>query len=188
MLSRVSSFHRHPPRPSSLGYAVQSLGMCCEERSSCDSQRRPLKKCVTVRHTQTQLSTTRTDFPSFLPSFKCLTHARTARARTVRHETRRTRFTAVSYQNVVLGPFVSLDSSARRSVGCGYAVTMNARVSSFSVSTGLTRCFLGFWLCREPRRTATTPASLWRSWASRLRRQRGLLLRGSPLGFLRLCC
>ena len=38
-------------------------GMCCEERSSCDSQRAPSAKKVCDRqtHTQTQLSTTRTD-------------------------------------------------------------------------------------------------------------------------------
>ena len=37
-------------------------GMCCEERSSCDSQRAPSAKkvCDSQAHTQTQLCTTRT--------------------------------------------------------------------------------------------------------------------------------
>ena len=38
--------------------------------------------------------------------FKCLTHARAARARTVRHETRHTQFTAVSLQASTISPTV----------------------------------------------------------------------------------
>ena len=68
--SRVSSFHRHPPRPSSLGYAVQSLGMCCEERSSCDSQRAPFahKVCDSQTHTDTTVHNGHSFLPSFLQS------------------------------------------------------------------------------------------------------------------------
>ena len=52
--------------------AVTPLGKGCAAKNAAVvtvSAPRPLKRCVTVRHTQTQLSTTRTDTPSFLPSF-----------------------------------------------------------------------------------------------------------------------
>ena len=52
--------------------AVTPLGKGCAAKNAAVvtvSAPRPLKKCVTVRHTQTQLCTTRTGTPSFLPSF-----------------------------------------------------------------------------------------------------------------------